>query len=239
MYACFTTAFLVCFTRFMAHQSSRKLSTTGESLYQILDLPKTSTKDEIKKKYRQLALKYHPDKNPGDPQSAEKFKDINHAHSILSDETKRNIYDSYGSLGLYVAEHFGESSVNAYFVLSSNWCKVLCLFCGIVTGCYFCCCCFCCCFNFCCGKCKPEIPEEEEESEKLEKEEDADKEEAISKSFAESREDSSNPVVISQPKSSEAAIPLPPPSDKSLSERTSLSSTPQVTYATEQQSAET
>ncbi|GFX28006.1 dnaJ homolog subfamily C member 5 [Trichonephila clavipes] len=139
------------------------LSTTGDSLYQILELPKTSTKDEIKKKYRQLALKYHPDKNLNDPQCADKFKDINRAHSILADDTKRNIYDNYGSLGLYAAEHFGESNVNAYFVLSSGWFKAFCGFCGLVTGCYFCCCCcFCCCFNFCCGKCKPEMPDEDE-----------------------------------------------------------------------------
>lgn len=52
------------------------------------------------------------------------FKDINRAHSILSDLTKRNIYDNYGSLGLYIAEQFGEENVNTYFVLTSGWCKV-------------------------------------------------------------------------------------------------------------------
>ena len=40
------------------------------------------------------------------------------------DITKRNIYDNYGSLGLYVADHFGEENVNAYFVVTSGWCKV-------------------------------------------------------------------------------------------------------------------
>ena len=52
------------------------------------------------------------------------FKDINHAHSVLGDTTKRGIYDRYGSLGLYVAEQFGEENVNTYFVLTSPWCKV-------------------------------------------------------------------------------------------------------------------
>jgi DnaJ homolog subfamily C member 5 len=52
------------------------------------------------------------------------FKDINRAHTILSDETKRNIYDNYGSLGLYIAEQFGEENVNAYFVVTSPTCKV-------------------------------------------------------------------------------------------------------------------
>lgn len=102
--------------------------TQGESLYQILTLPKTATDEEIKKTYRRLALKYHPDKNPNNPEAVDKFKEVNRAHSILSDSTKRNIYDNYGSLGLYIAEQFGEESVNAYFVVTSPWCKVSILF---------------------------------------------------------------------------------------------------------------
>lgn len=99
-------------------------STQGDSLYETLALPKTATADEIKKTYRRLALQYHPDKNPNNPEAAEKFKEVNRAHSILNDATKRNIYDNYGSLGLYVAEQFGEENVNAYFVVTSVWCKV-------------------------------------------------------------------------------------------------------------------
>lgn len=139
--------------------TKRKLSTQGDSLYQTLTLPKTATADDIKKTYRRLALKYHPDKNPNNPDAAEKFKDVNRAHSILSDPTKRNIYDNYGSLGLYIAEQFGEENVNAYFVVTSTWCKALFFVCCIATGCY-CCCCLCCCCNFCCGKCKPRPPED-------------------------------------------------------------------------------
>lgn len=74
--------------------------------------------------FRKLALKFHPDKNPDNPEAADKFKEINNAHSILVDATKKNIYDKYGSLGLYVAEQFGEENVNTYFVLSSWWAKV-------------------------------------------------------------------------------------------------------------------
>lgn len=214
---------------------SRKLSTTGESLYQILDLPKTSTKDEIKKKYRQLALKYHPDKNRDDPEASDKFKDINRAHSILSDETKRNIYDSYGSLGLYVAEHFGESNVNAYFMLSSGWCKALFIFCTVITGCCFCCCCCWCCFNFCCGKCKPEIPDEEEECDK--DEENASGDEHENQSYKGQASITVPPTnITTQPSSSSDGLPviaLPYPSaDNSASEKTSLNTTPQTTYAT-------
>jgi DnaJ family protein C protein 5 len=132
----------------------RKLSTSGDTLYETLGLPKTATADDIKKTYRKLALKYHPDKNPNNPDAADKFKEVNRANSILSDQTKRNIYDNYGSLGLYIAEQFGEENVNAYFVVTSPGCKAMFLVCAVVTGCYCCCCCCCCC-NFCCGKYKP------------------------------------------------------------------------------------
>ncbi|XP_064363525.1 dnaJ homolog subfamily C member 5B [Dromaius novaehollandiae] len=145
----------------MAEQRQRALSTSGEALYGILALEKGATHDEIKKSYRKLALKYHPDKNPDNPEAAEKFKEINSAHATLTDLAKRNIYDKYGSLGLYVAEQFGEENVNTYFMLSSWWAKGLFAVCGLLTGCYFCCC-LCCCFNCCCGKCKPKAPEGEE-----------------------------------------------------------------------------
>ncbi|NXD81737.1 DNJC5 protein, partial [Halcyon senegalensis] len=146
----------------MAEQRQRALSTSGEALYEILALEKGATHDEIKKSYRKLALKYHPDKNPDNPEAAEKFKEINNAHATLTDPSKRNIYDKYGSLGLYVAEQFGEENVNTYFMLSSWWAKVLFAACGLLTGCYLCCC-LCCCFNCCCGKCKPKAPEGEEQ----------------------------------------------------------------------------
>ncbi|XP_021411397.2 dnaJ homolog subfamily C member 5B [Lonchura striata] len=146
----------------MAEQRQRALSTSGEALYEILALEKGATHDEIKKSYRKLALKYHPDKNPDNPEAAEKFKEINNAHATLTDLSKRNIYDKYGSLGLYVAEQFGEENVNTYFMLSSWWAKGLFAVCGLLTGCYLCCC-LCCCFNCCCGKCKPKAPEGEQQ----------------------------------------------------------------------------
>ncbi|KAM4609658.1 dnaJ homolog subfamily C member 5 [Polymixia lowei] len=145
----------------MEQQRQRTLSTSGESLYAVLGVDKNATPEDIKKGYRKLALKFHPDKNPDNPEAADKFKEINNAHSILTDCTKRNIYDKYGSLGLYVAEQFGEENVNSYFVLSSWWAKSLFIFCGVATGCYFCCC-LCCCCNCCCGKCKPRPPMEQE-----------------------------------------------------------------------------
>ena len=60
-----------------------------EDLYKILEVEKTATADQIKKAYRELAMKYHPDRNPGDTVAEEKFKKISAAYSVLGDETKR------------------------------------------------------------------------------------------------------------------------------------------------------
>ncbi|XP_051942404.1 dnaJ homolog subfamily C member 5-like isoform X1 [Hippocampus zosterae] len=133
----------------------RKMSTAGDSLYKVLGLQKGASPDEIKKAYRKLALRHHPDKNPDNPEAADKFKEINNANSILSDDNKRKIYDEYGSMGLYVAEQFGEESVKYYFLMSKCWFKALLFCCGILT-----CCCCCCCCCFCCGKCKSSEDEE-------------------------------------------------------------------------------
>ncbi|XP_039697700.1 dnaJ homolog subfamily C member 5B isoform X1 [Pteropus medius] len=148
--------------RNIPNQRQRTMSTSGEALYEILGLHKGASNEEIKKTYRKLALKHHPDKNPDDPAAAEKFKEINNAHTILTDLSKRNIYDKYGSLGLYVAEQFGDENVNTYFMLSSWWAKTLFVIIGLLTGCYFCCC-LCCCCNCCCGRCRPKssVPEED------------------------------------------------------------------------------
>ena len=67
--------------------------------YDILGVPKTATADEIKKAYRTLAFKYHPDRNQGNPEAEEKFKQISAAYDVLGDEAKRRQYDmgSYSS----------------------------------------------------------------------------------------------------------------------------------------------
>jgi molecular chaperone DnaJ len=65
--------------------------------YNVLGVTKTATADEIKKAYRKNALKYHPDKNPGDPAAEKKFKEISEAYEVLSDDKKRQIYDQYGA----------------------------------------------------------------------------------------------------------------------------------------------
>jgi len=68
--------------------------------YELLQVSKTATKQEIKKAYRKLAMKYHPDKNPDDKKAEEMFKKINEAYEVLSDDEKRAIYDKYGKEGL-------------------------------------------------------------------------------------------------------------------------------------------
>lgn len=68
--------------------------------YAILGVPRDADKDTIKKAYRKLAIKYHPDHNPDDPEAAEKFKELAEAYEVLSDPEKREIYDRYGVEGL-------------------------------------------------------------------------------------------------------------------------------------------
>jgi molecular chaperone DnaJ len=68
--------------------------------YDILEVSKDAGQDEIKKAYRRLAKKYHPDLNPNDPEAEQKFKEVNSAYEILSDEEKRSRYDRFGHAGV-------------------------------------------------------------------------------------------------------------------------------------------
>ncbi|XP_030849077.1 dnaJ homolog subfamily C member 5 [Strongylocentrotus purpuratus] len=134
-------------------KESRSMSTAGESLYQLLNVPKDAKEDDIKKAYRKMALKYHPDKNRDDPLAGERFKEINRAHKVLNDEKKRQIYDEYGSFGIYIADQIGEDNVDLYFLVNSKCFRVTSVICFFCTCYCFCFCCFLCCFG-CCGRCK-------------------------------------------------------------------------------------
>ncbi len=69
----------------------------GEDYYRVLNVPRDASLEEIKKSYRKLARKHHPDVNPGDKHAEERFKRISEAYDILSDPKKREVYDNYGT----------------------------------------------------------------------------------------------------------------------------------------------
>ena len=71
----------------------------SKDYYKILEVDRSASQDDIKKNYRKLAIKYHPDKNNGDKASEEKFKEVSEAYDVLSNEEKKSQYDRFGSVG--------------------------------------------------------------------------------------------------------------------------------------------
>src|SRR6185295_4990418 len=69
--------------------------------YAVIGVPASATQDELKKQYRKLAAKHHPDKNPNDPKAAERFKEISEAYQVLGDAQKRKHYDDMRRLGAF------------------------------------------------------------------------------------------------------------------------------------------
>ncbi len=69
--------------------------------YSILGVSKEASQEEIKKAYRKLAVKYHPDKNPGDPEAEKRFKEVSEAYEVLGDEKKRETYNRFGKEGVF------------------------------------------------------------------------------------------------------------------------------------------
>ncbi len=78
--------------------------------YKVLDVPRTATEAEIKKAYRRLAMKYHPDRNPNDREAEESFKEAKEACEVLTDAHKRSAYDQYGHAGVEAAARSGGRS---------------------------------------------------------------------------------------------------------------------------------
>src|SRR5882672_4359361 len=71
-------------------------TTPKHDYYETLGVPRTADADEIRKAYRKLARKYHPDLNPGDKSSEDRFKNVQEAYDVLSDSKKRQMYDQFG-----------------------------------------------------------------------------------------------------------------------------------------------
>ena len=65
----------------------------NSNFYELLEVPRDATEADIKRAFRKLSLKYHPDKNPGNEEAASTFKQINRAYEVLSDKDKRQVYD--------------------------------------------------------------------------------------------------------------------------------------------------
>src|SRR5271168_3242487 len=70
--------------------------TQSKDYYAVLGVKKKATAEEIRKAFRKLARKYHPDVNPGDKKAEEKFKELSEANDVLSDDKKRKVYDQFG-----------------------------------------------------------------------------------------------------------------------------------------------
>lgn len=88
---------------------------TKRDYYEILGVPRTASAEEIKKVYRQLALKYHPDRNPGDHDAEARFKEAAEAYEVLHDSDKRRVYDQYGHEGLQGTGFRGFSNFDDIF----------------------------------------------------------------------------------------------------------------------------
>ena len=83
--------------------------------YEVLGLNKGASESEIKSAFRKMAMKYHPDRNPGDKEAEEKFKEVNEAYGILSDPEKKSKYDQFGFAGVDPNAGFGGGGFSEIF----------------------------------------------------------------------------------------------------------------------------
>src|SRR4051812_43460926 len=91
------------------------VAATKRDYYEILSVSRTASDEEIKRAYRRLAMKYHPDRNPGDAEAEVRFKECAEAYEVLSDDAKRRRYDQYGHAGVQGAHDFSHMDVGDIF----------------------------------------------------------------------------------------------------------------------------
>ena len=89
--------------------------TSKRDYYEILGVSRNATSDEIKTSYRKLAMQFHPDRNPGNKEAEDKFKEVAEAYEVLSDQQKKQVYDQYGHSGLNSTGFHGFDNINDIF----------------------------------------------------------------------------------------------------------------------------
>src|SRR5882724_6521972 len=89
--------------------------------YEVLEIKKDASEAEIKKAYRKLAVKFHPDKNPNNKEAEESFKELGEAYGILSDQEKRKKYDAYGHEGNNAQHHHNPNDMFEQFMRAHSF----------------------------------------------------------------------------------------------------------------------